>query len=188
MKNFIYVISGMFPLVLFNASAMSIEEIRKYSSQYVSSAKFSTEKPHQSLTLSDALTIARLQTTAKNIATVGSFLEKGQKERLRLLEYVVLYSLSLKDIYEVSAEQIRLIGILRDAECVDRLKQLDLYSSLGKYFACYNHYQLALPSISQSDKKRIQNFLKEPIEINSEDPVVKEVLPFIELQIKQDEV
>lgn len=175
-----YTISLIYSLFSFNVSAMSMDELRQYASQYKSMAKFSVEEDPQAPTLSQTITIADWKTTVSNITEIGIFLEKGNDERLRVLEYLVLYSLSLKNTYGVSAEQIRLIGILRDTHHDSLLKQLDLYSSLDKYYVLYNYcIKLPLPAISLADKEKVESFLKQPIEINSEDIAVREVLAFI---------
>lgn len=181
MKNYmIYTISVIYILFTFDILAMSMEELKQYASQYKSIAKFSVEEDPQALTLSQTITIADWKTTVSNITEIGIFLEKGNDERLRVLEYLVLYSLSLKNTYGVSAEQIRLIGILRDTHHDGLLKQLDLYNSLDKYYVLYNYcIKLPLPAISLADKEKVESFLSQPIEINSEDIAVQEVLAFI---------
>lgn len=180
MKNYIiYTISLIYILFSFNISAMSMEELKQYASQYKSTAKFSVKEDPQALTLSQTIMVADLKTTAQNITEIGMFLERGNDERLKVLEYLVLYSLSLKNTYEVSAEQIRLMGILRDTHHDNLLKQLDLYNSLDKYFAFYNRYIMPLPYISSVEKEKIEAFLSKPIEINTEDVAVREVLAFI---------
>ncbi len=126
MKNFTYIINVIFLLNLLNISAMSFEEIKKYANQYKSLSKISSIKDPQALTLSQAIAVADVQTNVHNITYLGLFLDSGSnEERLRLLEYVVLYSLSLKNIYEVSAEQIRLMKILKDRHHGSLIKQLD---------------------------------------------------------------
>ena len=180
MKNYIvYTIGLVYALFSFNVSAMSMEELRQYASQYKSTAKFSIEEAPQALTLSQMIMVADLKTTAPNITDIGIVLERGNDERLRVLEYLVLFSLSLKNTYEVSAEQIRLIGILRDTHHDGLLKQLDLYNSLDKYFVFYNRYMMPLPVISSADKAKVESFLSKPMEIDSDDVVAQEVLSFI---------
>ncbi len=176
-------VSSLMLSVIPNISAMSIEDIQRLVSNYTSTTKFSVSR-EQVIDLDAAIGLAEKETTSENVTTVGRFLENGNKESLNLLEFMLLYSISLNVESKISSEQLRLIKILRNNNNDKKLKKLSFYSTIDRYFACYNVHTMQMPVMIPNDKIIVSNVLASIKSIEMESVTTQKILTFLKYKIQ----
>jgi len=144
---------------IFNAESMSIEDLKTLASNYKYTTQFSSSSVKK-VKLDDAIITAETNTTPENILVLEKILaDSHSKDSIFLLETALLYSFSLKGIYEISSEQLMLIKELKAKKEDNLLSSLSFYKNLDSYNACYSIYMVQLPVINSDDKKKIIDIL-----------------------------